>query len=494
MSFVIIGTAGHVDHGKTELIRALTGKDTDRLQEEKKRGISIDLGFAPFQLPDGRLAGVVDVPGHEKFIHNMLAGIGGMDLVLCCRCLKGVRKPRTGEIMDLLQIAKGLVVLTKTDLIDDEEWLDLVEEEVREALSGTFLAGSPFFRVSAYTGRGLDELIKAIDETTKELSPRDEKAPLRLPVDRVFSMPGFGTIVTGTVLAGTVYNGMNVSVLPAGKTARVRQIQVHGTPAEKAVAGQRAAVNLSGLDKTLLSRGSVLDEPGSLEATYLLDAKLKHLAGAPRKIRNMTRVHVYLGTGRAVGRIVLLDRDELEPGGEAPVQFRLEKKLVAQNGDRFIIRSFSPMTTIGGGIVLDARPQRHKRFRKEVLERLEELAKGDLSAPLMQRIRREAALTEKDLLKQSGLAPEVFRELVDRLVEEEKIIRQKGLLVDAAALDGWEQKLLAALDDFHRTRHLAPGMSRAELKAPFPENADKVYDWLLARLAAAGSLWKVTIW
>ncbi|HHU29580.1 MAG TPA: selenocysteine-specific translation elongation factor, partial [Firmicutes bacterium] len=355
MSFVIIGTAGHVDHGKTELIRALTGKDTDRLQEEKKRGISIDLGFAPFQLPDGRLAGVVDVPGHERFIHNMLAGIGGIDLVLLVVDVTEGVMPQTREhveIMDLLQIAKGLVVLTKTDLIDDEEWLDLVEEEVREALSGTFLAGSPFFRVSAYTGRGLDELIKAIDETTKELSPRDEKAPLRLPVDRVFSMPGFGTIVTGTVLAGTVYNGMNVSVLPAGKTARVRQIQVHGTPAEKAVAGQRAAVNLSGLDKTLLSRGSVLDEPGSLEATYLLDAKLKHLAGAPRKIRNMTRVHVYLGTGRAVGRIVLLDRDELEPGGEAPVQFRLEKKLVAQNGDRFIIRSFSPMTTIGGGIVL----------------------------------------------------------------------------------------------------------------------------------------------
>jgi len=492
VSFVIIGTAGHVDHGKTELIRALTGKDTDRLQEEKKRGISIDLGFAPFQLPDGRLAGVVDVPGHERFIHNMLAGIGGIDLVLLVVDVTEGVMPQTREhveIMDLLQIAKGLVVLTKTDLIDDEEWLDLVEEEVREALSGTFLAGSPFFRVSAYTGRGLDELIKAIDETTKELSPRDEKAPLRLPVDRVFSMPGFGTIVTGTVLAGTVYNGMNVSVLPAGKTARVRQIQVHGTPAEKAVAGQRAAVNLSGLDKTLLSRGSVLDEPGSLEATYLLDAKLKHLAGAPRKIRNMTRVHVYLGTGRAVGRIVLLDRDELEPGGEAPVQFRLEKKLVAQNGDRFIIRSFSPMTTIGGGIVLDARPQRHKRFRKEVLERLEELAKGDLSAPLMQRIRREAALTEKDLLKQSGLAPEVFRELVDRLVEEEKIIRQKGLLVDAAALDGWEQKLLAALDDFHRTRHLAPGMSRAELKSALPgEIADKVYDWLLARLAAAGKL------
>ena len=420
------------DHGKTELIRALTGKDTDRLQEEKKRGISIDLGFAPFQLPDGRLAGVVDVPGHERFIHNMLAGIGGIDLVLLVVDVTEGVMPQTREhveIMDLLQIAKGLVVLTKTDLIDDEEWLDLVEEEVREALSGTFLAGAPFFRVSAYTGRGLDELIKAIDETTKELSPRDEKAPLRLPVDRVFSMPGFGTIVTGTVLAGTVYNGMNVSVLPAGKTARVRQIQVHGTPAEKAVAGQRAAVNLSGLDKTLLSRGSVLAEPGSLEATYLLDAKLKHLAGAPRKIRNMTRVHVYLGTGRAVGRIVLLDRDELEPGGEAPVQFRLEKKLVAQNGDRFIIRSFSPMTTIGGGIVLDARPQRHKRFRKEVLERLEELAKGDLSAPLMQRIRREAALTEKDLLKQSGLAPEVFRKLVDRLVEEEKIIRQEGLLV-----------------------------------------------------------------
>ncbi|NLM46207.1 MAG: selenocysteine-specific translation elongation factor [Firmicutes bacterium] len=492
MSHVIIGTAGHVDHGKTALIKALTGVDTDRLKEEKKRGISIELGFAPFQLPGGRLAGVIDVPGHERFIHNMLAGIGGIDLVLLVVDVTEGVMPQTREhveIMDLLQIARGVVVLTKIDLVEDEEWLDLVEEEVRQALAGTFLAGAPFFRVSAATGRGLPELVQAIDEITAEMPARDARAPLRLPVDRVFTVAGFGTVVTGTVLAGTIRNGMTVEVLPAGRFARVRQLQVYGRQTEEAVAGQRAAVNLSGLEKEALPRGSVLAAPGSLEAAYLLDAKLKLLPGVPRALKNLTRVHVYLGTGRAVGRVVLLDRDELEPGKEAPVQLRLEKKLVAQHNDRFVIRSFSPMTTIGGGIVLDARPVKHKRFRRDVLERLKELEQGDPAAPLVQRISREGATDANVLRKESGLAPEMLERLLERLVQEGRVLRAGDFYFPAHTAKEWEDRLVDTLSLFHRKNHLAAGMSRAELKGALPgELPLKVYDWLLERLAAEGSI------
>jgi selenocysteine-specific elongation factor len=481
-----------VDHGKTALIKALTGEDTDRLRQEKERGISIELGFAPFKLPGGRLAGVVDVPGHERFIHNMLAGIGGIDLVLLVVDVTEGVMPQTREhveIMDLLQIARGVVVLAKIDLAEDTDWLDLVEEEVREALAGTFLENAPYYRVSAHTREGLDELVAGIDKLTGEMPERDDRAPLRLPVDRVFSLAGFGTITTGTVLAGKIAPGMNVEILPVGRSARVRQIQVHGAQAQEATAGQRAAVNLSGVEKEALLRGSVLAAPGSLAATYMLDARLKLLPGAPRALKNLTRVHVYLGTGRSVGRIALLDTDELEPGQDAPVQLRLERRLVAQSGDRFIIRSFSPMTTIGGGLVLDASPQKHKRFKPEVLDRIKELEKGDPAAPLLQRIRRETAVAHSALEKQAGLAPDTLQAYLDRLEEEEKIIKTGSLWLDATAVWEWQEKTLAALETFHRANHLVVGMSRAELKNALPKDVpQKVYDWLLAGLAEEGQL------
>ena len=488
MSHVIIGTAGHVDHGKTALIKALTGKDTDRLREEKERGISIELGFAPFKLPSGRMAGVVDVPGHERFIHNMLAGIGGIDLVLLVVDVSEGVMPQTREhveIMDLLQIANGIVVLAKIDLAEDDDWLDLVEEEVREALSGTFLADASYFRVSAHTTQGLPELVAAIDSLTGELPPRDHRAPLRLPVDRVFSVTGFGTIVTGTLLAGSIQPGMNVEVLPDGRTARVRQVQVHGTLTASATAGQRAAVNLSSVEMEALPRGSVLAAPGSLRATYMLDARLKLLPSAPRTLKHLTRVHVYLGTGRSVGRIALLDKEELEPGQEALVQLRLEKQLVAQGSDRLIVRSFSPMTTIGGGLVLDANPPKHKRFKKDVLGRLKELEKGDPTAPLLQRIRREAAIAASALEKQAGLAPDTFKAYLCRLEAEGKVIKVGDLWLDAIAVWQWQQRLLATLEDYHTANHLAVGMSRAQLKSSLPKEVPpKIYDWLLSVLAA----------
>jgi selenocysteine-specific elongation factor len=481
-----------VDHGKTALIKALTGKDTDRLQEEKERGISIELGFAPFRLPSGRQAGVVDVPGHERFIHNMLAGIGGIDLVLLVVDVTEGVMPQTREhveIMDLLQISRGIVVLAKVDLAEDEDWLDLVEEEVREALAGTFLSDAPFFRVSAHTGRGLHELVAAIDHMTEKVPPRNDKAPLRLPVDRVFSMAGFGTIVTGTLLAGTVKSGAAVDVLPAGRTVRVRQIQVHGKVVEEAVAGQRAAVNLSGLEKEALFRGSVVAAPGTLAATYMLDTKVKLLPSAPKAVKNLTRVHVYLGTGRSVGRIALLDRDEVKPGEEAPAQIRLERRLVAHRGDRVIIRSFSPMTTIGGGLVLDTGIVKHKRFKGDVLDRLKELEKGDPAAPLLQQIRRDVAVARATLAKHAGMAPEVLDQSLARLEEDGTILNAAGLWVDAVAVRSWQDGIETTLQEFHRTNHLAVGMSKAALKSTLPKDVpQKVYDWLVNRMMEEGSL------
>jgi len=492
VSHVIIGTAGHVDHGKTALIKALTGQDTDRLREEKERGISIELGFAPFKLPSGRQAGVVDVPGHERFIHNMLAGIGGIDLVLLVVDVSEGVMPQTREhleIMDLLQIGSGIVVLTKTDLAEDEDWLDLVEEEVREALSGTFLAGAACLRVSAQTGRGLAELVGTIDKLTGVVRFRDHQAPLRLPVDRVFSVAGFGTIVTGTLLAGTVRPGMTVEVLPVGRKTRVRQVQVHGKLLSEALAGQRVAVNLAGLEKEAVPRGSVVALPGTLTATYLLDVSMKLLLSAPKAVKNLTRIHVYLGTGRAVGRIALLDRDELKQGEEAPVQIRLERRLVAQRGDRLIIRSFSPMTTIGGGLVLAVGSAKHKRFKADILARLKELEKGDPAEPLLQQIRRESLVAKTALEKTAGIAPDLLAENLARLVEEGKIIAVHGLWLDVAAVHDWEELIVEALENWHRDRHLLPGKSKAELKGALPKNvSQKVYDWLLANLTEEGRL------
>jgi len=492
VSHVIIGTAGHVDHGKTALIKALTGQDTDRLREEKERGISIELGFAPFILPSGRQAGVVDVPGHERFIHNMLAGIGGIDLVLLVVDVSEGVMPQTREhleIMDLLQIGSGIVVLAKTDLVEDEDWLDLVEEEVREALAGTFLAEAVCLRVSAQTGRGLAELVATIDKLTGEARSRDHRAPLRLPVDRVFTVAGFGTIVTGTLLSGTVRTGMAVEVLPVGRSVRVRQLQVHGKLLPEALAGQRVAVNLSGLEKEALPRGSVVALPGSLTATYLLDVSMKLLPSAAKTVKNLTRVHVYLGTGRAVGRIALLDRDELQQGEEAPVQIRLERRLVAQRGDRLIIRSFSPMTTIGGGVVLAVGSAKHKRFKADVLARLKELEKGDPAESLLQQIRRESMVAQSELVKKAGMAPDLLAENLARLVEEGKIIAAHGLWLDLGAVYAWEELIVEALESWHRDNHLLPGKSRAELKGALPKNVpQKIYDWLLTNLTEEGRL------
>lgn len=486
MEQLIIGTAGHVDHGKTVLIKALTGIDTDRFQEEKERGISIDLGFAPFNLPDGRIAGIVDVPGHERFIHNMLAGAAGMDLVmLVVDASEGVM-PQTREhleILELLGTQKGIVVITKIDLVE-EEWRELVRDEIREELDGTFLENAPIHSVSAINNQGIEELKNLIESMTSDLEARDSSGPLRLPVDRSFVISGFGTVVTGTLVQGSVHAGDTVSIVPPGLEARVRNIQVHDQDVNEVKAGTRVALNLSGLEKDQIVRGSVISNPGYYRQTDLIDVTVKLLEKAPRQIKNLDPVHFFLGTARAVARLHLLDSKELKPGQSALVQCRLDRPLVAERGDPFVIRSYSPMTTIGGGRVLDPYPEKHRRFRPEVIERLQELkqapsAGGDL-AFVRRKLEELKAADSERLAKETRLG----REKVDAILEElssQGLVQKLGsAYVISTVLKEYENKLLTELEKAHREKPLSPGISRARLKGYLPPAfTQRDYDALL---------------
>lgn len=487
---VIIGTAGHVDHGKTELIRALTGVETDRLKEEKTRGISIDLGFAPFRLPSGKVAGVVDVPGHERFIHNMLAGIGGIDLVLLVvDVMEGVM-PQTREhlqILQLLEIPRGIVVLTKCDLAD-RDWIDLVEEEVREAVSGTFLGDAPFCRVSSVSGDGIPDLVATIEQVLAETPAKDADGPMRLPVDRHFTVAGFGTVVTGTLLSGTVRAGDSVEVLPPGEQVRVREIQVHGARVERALAGQRVALNLAGLARARIQRGSVVGTPGIFEQTERIDARLTLLPDAPRPLKFRDPVHLYLGTARVVGLIALLDRDLLEPGESTLVQIHLDRPLVAHRQDRFIVRSYSPMTTIGGGLVIDPSPARHRRFRKEVMAALAELESGERSF-LLQKLTEQGCARIRDLEVLSGMGAERLGDHLAALAEEGKAVQLADQWAAAGTVRAWRRRLVEETDRFHAVNPLLPGIPRATLRGTLPASlSQKAFDRILADALAEGGL------
>lgn len=491
LEHLIIGTAGHVDHGKTVLIKALTGVDTDRLQEEKDRGISIDLGFAPFRLPGGRLAGIVDVPGHERFIHNMLAGAAGMDLVMLVVDASEGIMPQTREHLDILEILgiqKGIVVITKIDLVE-EEWRELVGEEIGEELVGTFLEGAPVVSVSALKGQGIEELKMLIDEITEVLEPRNSAGPLRLPVDRSFIISGFGTVITGTLIQGSVRVGDTVAVVPPGLEARVRNIQVHDADVEIALAGSRVALNLSGLEKSEVLRGSVVSTPGYYRQTDLVDLEVQLLPRSPRRLKNLDPVHFFLGTARSVGKMLLLDRDELMPGESALVQCRLDRPLVAERGDPFVIRSYSPMTTIGGGTVLDPYPIRHRRFRQEVIERLEELTQaptaGGDSAFLRRKLEELPAADIAKLAKETRLDKTKVENILGELEKKGLVSKLGNSFVAIKNLDLYREKLQEELNNYHKKYPLAPGISRAQLKGFLPAGLNqRDYDALLEGLQA----------
>ncbi len=497
MKHLIIGTAGHVDHGKTELVRALTGTDTDRLKEEKERGISIELGFASLVLPGGYRAGIVDVPGHERFIKNMLAGAGGFDLVLLVIAADEGVMPQTKEHLDiiqLLQVNKGIVALTKCDLVE-EEWLDLVKEEVQDYLKGTVLEDAPIVIVSAVTRQGIPELLELIKQVAEVTQARISTGPPRLPVDRVFSITGFGTVVTGTLVSGALKVGDVVEVQPQNLTPRIRSLQVHGEKVEKATAGQRVAVNLAGADLEKIGRGSVVASLRSITPSHRLDVRLLLLKSSEKSLKNRARVRFYLGTRETLGRVVLLDRDELEPGNLAYAQLELEEQAVAAKGDRFVIRSYSPMLTIGGGTVINPMPRRrHKRFRKEVLDALATQEKGTPAELVEQCLLGSPALLElSDIATGTGLHKADIQASIRELSGTGKVKQINGegktYLVSQDTFLCWVDEITKILDFYHREFPLREGYPKEELRSrKFPKLNNKTFQLLLLEMEKDGRI------
>jgi len=496
LKHIIIGTAGHVDHGKTVLVKALTGTDTDRLKEEKERGISIELGFAYLKLPGGLHAGIIDVPGHERFIKNMLAGVGGIDLVLLVIAADESVMPQTREhleIIQLLQVDRGIVVLTKQDLVD-QEWLDMVREEVDEFLQGTGLENAPVVAVSAVTGAGMGELVRIIDQLTAGVEKRKFPGPPRLPVDRVFTVTGFGTVATGTLLSGALNVGENLQIYPGERVSRVRTLQVHGLKVETAEAGQRVAVNLTGVDTESVNRGDVLAPPGSLRPSHRLDARLQLLDSAPKELKHRARVRIYLGTAEILGRVILLDREELQPGNEAYVQLQLENPVAVAKSDHFVIRSYSPMRTVGGGLVVDPAPARHRRNRPEIIEALATAEKGTPAELAGQQLEiGDRLYTIAEVASGSGMDKETTAAALAELVElgQASLISSEGeqYYLAAGIMSRWQKTIRQALDEYHRKFPLREGYPREELRSRFFAKLNsKQFNMLLAYLEQEGQL------
>ncbi|MDU5080598.1 selenocysteine-specific translation elongation factor [uncultured Tissierella sp.] len=479
MKHVIIGTAGHIDHGKTTLIRAITGRNTDRLKEEQERGISIELGFTYFDLPSGQRAGIIDVPGHEKFVKNMLAGVIGIDIVLLVVAADEGIMPQTLEhlhILDLLGIKKGFVVLTKSDLVDSE-WIDMVEEEVREEIKGTFLEDTPIIRASSTTKMGIEKIINLIDGYAAELKDRDVDDMPRLPVDRVFSISGFGTVVTGTLLSGQLKIGDEVQVFPGDKKARIRTLQVHDQDASIAYGGQRVAANLAGLKKEDIDRGDTIAPVNSMNDTMMLDVKIKLLKDIDRYIDNRTRLRLYIGTKEVLCRVVLLDKEEIGPGDEAYAQLRLEEEVVAKRGDKFIIRFYSPMFTIGGGEILEPNPKKKKRFDDKAIKELEIKEMGS-STDIIENIIEDKSKefpTTKEIAVFTAMLEESIKNEINKLIENKKVISfslTKDLhIIHINYFNKVKDKILEELKNFHSKYPLRAGMQKEEIRSRFLKNA-----------------------
>ena len=490
MKHVIIGTAGHIDHGKTTLIKALTGRNTDRLEEEQRRGITIDLGFTYFELPSGGRAGIVDVPGHEKFINNMVAGVVGMDLVLLVIAADEGIMPQTREhldILSLLGIKKSIIVLNKCDLVD-EDWMELVEEEIREELEGSFMEQAPLVKVSAVTGEGISELIGVIDSMTRdEVEEKDINTIPRLPIDRVFTLSGFGTIVTGTLVSGTISREDVLEMYPLGKECKIRSVQVHGEDQKECLAGQRVAINLSNVKKSEVKRGYVLAPVNSMKNTDLLDVKLEMLDSSMRVLTNHARLHLFTGTSEILCRAVLLDKEELGPGESGYVQLRLEEKIAVRRGDRFVVRFYSPMETIGGGVVLEPNPKIKRRFREDVIEELKRKESGSITDIVEMHVKEhgDTLITISELAKLTALSAEEIQEAAAELEEEGTILpfalRKDTYLWHADESRGRLREVLKALQKYEAEHPYRYGMKKAEVQMAFfkkikPAVFDKIID------------------
>jgi selenocysteine-specific elongation factor len=494
MKQVILGTAGHIDHGKTTLIKALTGIETDRLKEEKLRGITIELGFAYLELPGGQLLGIVDVPGHEKFVKNMVAGATGIDLVaLIIAADEGVM-PQTREhleICELLKVKMGLVILTKIDMVEPD-WLELVREDVAEFLSDTFLADAPMVEVSAVTGDGIDDLVKVLDDLVKEVPEREMGNFFRLPIDRVFSMKGFGTVVTGTTISGQIHTADEVTIYPEGFVSRIRGIQVHNREVNQVRAGLRTAINLQGVEKAQMQRGDVIATKDSLRKTYMVDVVLTLLASAPRKLKNRGKARFHTGTSEIISTVVLLDRDELKPGETCYGQIRLEQPTAVLAHDRYVLRSYSPVRTIGGGEILNALPQKKKRYAQRVLDELKVLHTGDLSDVTEQFVlaSRFQGVEQSVLPFLTNGSKKKLDEILKSLLARKKIIQyDKGTLIHAQFLDRARNEVITSLTDYHRDFPLKAGLLKEELRSRMTGSINqKLFNHVIQQLAQEGVL------
>lgn len=470
MKNIIIGTAGHVDHGKTALIKALTGIETDRIKEEKKRGITIELGFAYLDLPDGEKTGIIDVPGHEKFVKNMLAGAGGIDLALLVVAADEGFMPQTREhlgILSLLNISEGIIVVTKKDMVD-EDWLEIVCDEVRQEVQGTFLENAQIIPVSSYTGEGIEQLRQAIftmiDQKTQI---KNLDVPFRIPVDRIFSVEGFGTVITGTLIEGTMKVGDPVTVYPSRIESRIRNLQVHSQDVQEAYAGQRVAVNLAGLKKTDLNKGDVIAVPDSMHTTMMIDIHLTVLKDCDREIRNATRLHLYHGARDILCKIVLLDRDSVGAGESCYAQLRLEEEIAVKTGDRFVLRFYSPVETIGGGVILDSNPFKHKRNDAAVLESLKLKEGGSDREKISAALRDYSARFETlDFLQiQTGIPKEQFDQQINKLIKDKVAFRvSDNVVIHTDYLNRLKDSAVKLLESYHKENPLREGMKKDEFR------------------------------
>ncbi len=489
-----IGTAGHIDHGKSTLVKVLTGIDPDRLAEEKERGMTIDLGFAWLTLPNGREVSIVDVPGHEGFIKNMLAGVGGIDAALLVVAADEGVMPQTREhlaILDLLRVQRGVVALTKADLVD-EEWLELVREEVAEQLKPTTLAGAEIIPVSAYTGQGIPALLAQLERILDELQERQNIARPRLPVDRVFTMTGFGTVVTGTLLDGMFRLGQEVEVLPPGLKTRIRGLQTHRHQVEVATPGSRVAMNLANVPRTELERGNVVTLPGQLQNTMLVDTRVQLLADAARPLGHNTLVDFYSGSQEVPAKVRLLDVEELMPGHSAWAQLRLSRPAVVARRDRFILRIPSPSMTIGGGQVIDVQPRYHRRFQQSVLNALETLERGspdELVLAALDRRQESSRAGAKSLhglvgyelaeiVKQSNLSQDVTQQTLESLLSERRVRRLGSLWFAQTVWEALKEESTRLVSEQHRQYPLRSGLSKEEWRTRInlsPKMASEVF-------------------
>jgi selenocysteine-specific elongation factor len=502
MREIILGTAGHVDHGKTSLIRVLTGIDTDRLKEEKERGITIELGFAYLDLPCGHRLGIVDVPGHEKFIRNMVAGAAGMDIVAFIIAADEGIMPQTKEHFDicrLLGVKDGLIILTKRDMVDSD-WFDMVQEEVQEFFSGSFLEQAPCLAVSSVTGEGLSEVIRVLDEKVRALPFQEEFGPFRLAVDRVFSMKGFGTVITGTSLSGRISLGEDLMFYPSGITAKIRGIQVHGQDRQSVEAGHRTAINLQGIEKEDIQRGDLAASLGSMQLSSLLDAQVHYLADRDKDLKNRALIRLHVGTKEILGRVLLMESDVVEPGQDAPIQLLLQEPVAVWPGDRFIIRSYSPVGTLGGGTILNNAPPKRKRSSERDRQRnrhifsLYTLGHNGTTEQILLLLEESGVqgIPAEHLAARLGIFGKKLKKLLEQPLSSKKILMvesENQRLLAASVVEQVEQSYLELLHAYHQQEPLKPGLALEELRSRLKPALDpKLFHYLSTRLIKQGKI------